>query len=41
MLAGGDLTLPASPLFTGVSGLPIFKPSVYVGFRTACPQTPY
>ena len=34
-------TLPASPLFTRVSGLPIFKPSVYVGFQTTCPQTPY
>jgi hypothetical protein len=41
MLSGGDLTLPASPLFTGVSGMPIFKPSVYADFWPACPQTPY
>ena len=34
-------TLPASPLFTGVSSLPIFKPTVYVGFQPTCPQAPY
>ena len=39
--AGGNLPLPASPLFTRVSSLPIFKPSVYAGFQIACPQTPY
>ena len=34
-------TLLASPLFTGVSSLPIRQPSIYAGFRPACPQTPY
>ena len=33
--------LPASPVFTRVSGLPIRKPSIYVGFRCAYAQTQY
>ena len=41
LTSGGDLPLPASPLFTRVSSLSIFKPTVYAGFRAACPQTPY
>ena len=33
-------TLPDSPLFTWVSSLPTFKPSVYGNFQYTCPQTP-
>ena len=33
-------TLPDSPLFTWVSGLPTFKPSVYGNFQYTCLQTP-
>lgn len=35
MLSGGDLLLPASPLFTQVSGLPSRKRSIGVGFRAS------
>lgn len=41
MLSGGDLLLPASPMFTRVPSIPIRKPTVYVCFRPAYPQTPY
>ena len=31
---------PASPVFTGVSGLSVFNPSIYGHFQPACRQTP-